>query len=61
MPIYEYYCDACLKVHQDRRPVEQREEAAKCPRCGAVARRTLGNAGFVLKGAGWCATDFKAH
>ncbi len=61
MPIYEIYCAACMKVHEDRRPVAERNASDKCPRCGNVAQRTLAGPGFVLKGAGWYAADFKSR
>jgi putative FmdB family regulatory protein len=59
MPIYEYACDEC----SHRLEVLQRisdEALQECPACGRSSlRRLISAAGFVLKGTGWYATDFK--
>ncbi|MBQ9358659.1 MAG: zinc ribbon domain-containing protein [Abditibacteriota bacterium] len=35
MPVYEYRCKACSQKFSLLRPVSQREELPRCPRCGA--------------------------
>jgi putative FmdB family regulatory protein len=59
MPIYEYACEACgheLEAMQKLKdPV-----LTDCPVCGQPAlRKQISAAGFVLKGGGWYATDFR--
>jgi putative FmdB family regulatory protein len=39
MPIYEFQCTACGEVFEKDRPREQVSARAKCPACGARARR----------------------
>ncbi len=59
MPIYEYRCAAC--GHQDDH-LQKVSEAplTKCPACGKKKySKQLTAPGFLLKGSGWYATDFK--
>jgi putative FmdB family regulatory protein len=59
MPIYAYRCASCgfqkdflQKVSDPRLTV--------CPECGKESfNKQLTAAGFLLKGSGWYATDFK--
>jgi putative FmdB family regulatory protein len=59
MPTYEYKCPAghlfekfFSKITDQRR--------AKCPTCGKQAARMIsGGGGFVFKGTGFYATDYK--
>jgi len=59
MPIYEYLCAACgheLEVIQSvsEPPLKQ------CPSCKKrTLKKMVSAAGFVLKGTGWYATDFR--
>jgi putative FmdB family regulatory protein len=59
MPIYEYECSSCghrLEVMQKMSDLP----LADCPSCTEPSLRKLVSAGgFVLKGSGWYATDFK--
>jgi len=59
MPIYEYACEAC--GHALEAMQKMRDPAlTDCPACGKPAlRKQISAAGFVLKGGGWYATDFR--
>lgn len=52
MPIYEYQCQKCRKIHE----VTQRMTDApltKCPDCKGKMQKILSLSGFQLKGGGW--------
>ena len=57
MPIYEYECQSCGKLHE----IMQRYTdlpLAKCPDCGGPVRKLISSTTFVLKGTGWYKTDY---
>lgn len=57
MPLYEYQCRSCGKVHE----VMQRYTdlpLTKCPECGGEMKKLISNTSFVLKGTGWYKTDY---
>ncbi|ACI20966.1 MULTISPECIES: FmdB family zinc ribbon protein [Thermodesulfovibrio] len=57
MPIYEYECMQCHKIHE----VIQRftEEPLKnCPVCGGEVKKLISQSSFILKGSGWYVTDY---
>jgi len=57
MPIYEYRCDACGKLHE----IIQRYTdmpLTKCQECGRAVTKLISNTYFVLKGTGWYKTDY---
>jgi putative FmdB family regulatory protein len=61
MPIYEYECTRCghrfEKIEHFDSPTRK-----KCPVCGFAAHRILPTGvGFVFKGSGFYATDYKAN
>ncbi|MBK9131530.1 MAG: zinc ribbon domain-containing protein [Gammaproteobacteria bacterium] len=59
MPIYEYACAAC---GHELEAMQKMSDAAltDCPACGKPAlKKQISAAGFVLKGGGWYATDFR--
>ena len=59
MPIYEYACEAC---GHELEAMQKMSDAAltDCPACGKPAlKKQISAAGFVLKGGGWYATDFR--
>ncbi|MCC6303174.1 MAG: zinc ribbon domain-containing protein [Gammaproteobacteria bacterium] len=59
MPIYEYACEAC---GHELEAMQKMSDAVltDCPACGKPAlRKRISAAGFVLKGGGWYATDFR--
>jgi putative FmdB family regulatory protein len=57
MPVYEYQCRSCGKLHE----IMQRytdTPLAKCPECGGEMKKLISNTSFVLKGTGWYKTDY---
>ncbi len=59
MPTYAYRCPRC--AHAFERFHKMNDVAPQtCPECGATAERVItGGAGFVFKGSGFYATDYK--
>ncbi len=58
MPIYEYECEACQKVHE----VSQKMADAPirtCPSCGGSVRKLISRSAFAFKGSGFYTTDYK--
>ena len=59
MPIYEYRCTDCGYQKEYLRKMSD-APLTDCPKCGATTlRKMVTAAGFMLKGSGWYATDFK--
>lgn len=57
MPIYEYECLACGKLHE----IVQRHTdlpLLECSSCGGNMRKLISQSSFVLKGTGWYKTDY---
>ena len=59
MPTYGYLCPSCgpFELFQGMK------EAAleKCPKCGSPVKRQIsGGAGFIFKGSGFYATDYRS-
>lgn len=60
MPIYEYKCKQCGKIVETL-VLKPEDEPKKCPYCGGkLVKIFSGGVGFVFKGAGFYATDYKA-
>lgn len=57
MPLYEYRCQSCEKVHEILQKISERPKR-KCPGCGGRLEKLVSRSGFVLKGAGWYVTDY---
>lgn len=58
MPIYEYRCQNCQKIHE----VMQKFSDApleKCPDCTSPVQKQMSLSSFALKGTGWYSTDYK--
>lgn len=58
MPIYEYRCEQCQKIHE----VMQKFSDAPletCPDCESPVQKQMSLSSFALKGTGWYATDYK--
>jgi putative FmdB family regulatory protein len=59
MPTYEYECTKCGHHFE----MEQRitdEPRKRCPKCrGKVMRVVSGGGGYILKGSGFYATDYR--
>ena len=59
MPIYEYRCKNCSKVHEiEHRLTDARP--TKCPACGGELARVFHPVGVVFKGSGFHRTDYAA-
>ena len=58
MPIYEYQCAKCKKVHEIWQKITEKPET-KCPSCGGKIERMISASGFALKGSGWYKTDYQ--
>ena len=61
MPTYEYECKNCgykFEMFQDMtdKPLK------KCPECGGTVNRLIGTGGgFIFKGGGFYATDYRSE
>jgi putative FmdB family regulatory protein len=58
MPLYEYQCLNCEKIHEvlqqfSDTPLEQ------CPDCKGKIKKLMSLSSFSLKGSGWYVTDYK--
>jgi putative FmdB family regulatory protein len=58
MPLYEYACNPCKKVHEVMQKFSDAPLAA-CPDCGAQVEKLMSLSSFALKGSGWYSTDYK--
>jgi putative FmdB family regulatory protein len=58
MPLYEYQCNSCKKVHE---VVQKFSDAPleKCPECNEPVTKLISSSSFALKGSGWYTTDYK--
>jgi putative FmdB family regulatory protein len=57
MPVYEYECPQCEKVHE----VQQRmvdDPLTLCPECGGPVKKIMSRSSFQLKGGGWYADGY---
>ena len=60
MPTYEYECAKCGH-HFDRFQSMTEVPVKRCPKCRGKVRRVLGGgAGFIFKGSGFYATDYRS-
>lgn len=58
MPIYEYECQKCEKVHEVMQKFTDPPQT-KCPDCGGPITKIMSRTSFQLKGSGWYVTDYK--
>lgn len=59
MPTYEYICNNCGYEFEEFQSMLS-EPLKICPECKGEAHRKIGcGAGFILKGSGFYATDYK--
>lgn len=58
MPLYEYGCEGCKKVHE---VVQKFSDAplTECPECKGPVQKLMSLSAFSLKGTGWYTTDYK--
>jgi putative FmdB family regulatory protein len=59
MPIYEYECTKCGKLHEIMQKMTDKP-LTECTECGGKMKKMISNTSFVLKGTGWYATDYAA-
>jgi putative FmdB family regulatory protein len=57
MPIYEYECAKCGKVHEIIQKISDKS-LSKCPNCSGKLHKLISQSTFHLKGSGWYATDY---
>lgn len=60
MPLYEYQCDACNKIHEVIQKFSD-PLLTKCPGegCSGTVKKLMSSTSFALKGSGWYVTDYK--
>ncbi|MDP2831064.1 MAG: zinc ribbon domain-containing protein [Candidatus Omnitrophota bacterium] len=59
MPIYEYECLSCKHKFEILQSITAKPET-KCPKCGKKLKKLVsGTGGFIFKGSGFYATDYK--
>jgi putative FmdB family regulatory protein len=59
MPLYEYKCLKCGYTFDELENVNASRVKA-CPKCNQTARRVISSSvGFVFKGSGFYATEYK--
>lgn len=60
MPTYQYKCDHCGHEFEEFQRIVDKP-LYECPQCGQKPRRIItGGAGFLLKGSGFYATDYRS-
>ncbi len=57
MPIYEYECGTCGRVHEMLQKVSDKP-LTKCPDCSGMLHKRISQCAFHLKGTGWYVTDY---
>lgn len=59
MPTYEYECKHCGHLFEAFQKIND-EPLNKCPKCKKAVKRLISSgAGFIFKGAGFYATDYR--
>ena len=58
MPIYEYECVTCSRVHEVMQKFSDAPLTA-CPDCHGLVEKIMSRTSFALKGSGWYTTDYK--
>jgi putative FmdB family regulatory protein len=59
MPIYEYECTNCGKVHEVWQQMSDKP-LKKCGECSGKLQKLISRSAFHLKGSGWYATDYSS-
>ncbi len=57
MPIYEYECGTCGRVHEILQKVSDKP-LSDCPECSGRLHKRISQCTFHLKGSGWYVTDY---
>lgn len=58
MPLYEYECSSCRKVHEVMQKFSD-PLLTECPECKGPVKKLMSMTSFALKGTGWYTTDYK--
>ncbi len=58
MPVYEYECTKCLKIHELQQKMSD-PALSKCPDCGSPVDKLISRSSFALKGSGFYTNDYK--
>jgi len=59
MPTYEYQCVSCKHTFEVLQSIKEAPKT-KCPECGKKVKKLISTAsGFIFKGSGFYATDYK--
>ncbi|CAD7772983.1 MAG: Zinc ribbon domain protein [Candidatus Methanoperedenaceae archaeon GB37] len=59
MPTYTYQCHSCAYLFEKEQKITD-PPLTTCPKCGGPVKRVItGGLGFILKGSGFYATDYK--
>ena len=59
MPMYEYQCLSCKHQFEILQKISEKPKT-KCPKCGKKLKKLISSTGgFIFKGAGFYATDYK--
>lgn len=59
MPTYEYECLSCKHKFEVLQSITSKPKT-KCPKCGKKIKKLISSAGgFIFKGTGFYATDYK--
>jgi len=58
MPLYEYECPSCQKVHEVMQKFSD-APMVQCPECHGPVTKLVSLSSFSLKGSGWYTTDYK--
>lgn len=56
MPIYEYECEKCGLVFEQR--AKMADPNPECPKDGHATRKLISRSSFHLKGSGWAADGY---
>ena len=57
MPIYEYECEACGRLHEILQKISD-TALTDCPECAGKLHKRISQCTFHLKGGGWYVTDY---
>jgi len=57
MPIYEYECTKCGKIHEAWQKINDKP-LQRCDACSGKLHKLISHSAFHLKGSGWYVTDY---
>ena len=57
MPIYEYECKKCGKIHEVFQKFSDKP-LTRCKKCSGKLHKLISHSSFHLKGTGWYVTDY---